>query len=222
MEPLITYLTDEDQVDGNADQNPFVNARSRLAPAISTLPQDYLDGNAAALLMVIEELKKSLLVEFRVIQALKSLDLSEPSQEMRELVSSVAHDLEYYSESRLFDTERTHCHNIDRIVRQLLAPLRLPVARDERRIREVMDILEPLRIADNDFLDELEPVIQEVVARAQVINRHVQESVEDPGQLHEARLELEDFRKSIAPRVERLKDLLSQMSELANHLLARL
>jgi hypothetical protein len=200
----------------------FREARAALPSAISTLPKDYLEGNAAQLLLVIEELKRSLLVEWRLVQMVGALDLSEASDEARQKTRSIAGYLDWYSQQQVFNQERTHCHNIDLVVTELMAPLRLPVAYDEQKIDALMKLLEPLRIADNDFLDELEPLATEAREAAQAIDGHMQATVSDPARLGDARAELERFNRSMHSGMDRLKTLLTQMSVLTNDLLARL
>jgi hypothetical protein len=57
----------------------------------------------------------------------------------------------------------------------LLAPQRLAVA-DRTRIDEVDRLLTPLRDADREFVDELEPLMEDVPRRLRTINDHVQET----------------------------------------------
>jgi DNA repair exonuclease SbcCD ATPase subunit len=203
-------------------EREFREARAAVPSAIRSLPKDYLEGNAAPLLLVVEELKRSLLTEWRLVQTVERLGLSEVTDELRHKVQQVAGDLEWYVQQRIFDQERTHCHNIDRIVAELMAPLRLPVAYDSEKIEELMNLLKPLRIADNDLLDELEPIAEEVRDAAQRISQHISATETDPTRIDDARAELERFTQAMASRMDRLKDLLTQMSALSNDLLTAL
>lgn len=192
--------------------NPFIEAREKLPSAISTLPPGYLDGNAAALLTIVEELKNSYKVELKVIQAIKNLDVTNS-----EVVAQLTRYLGDYYQSRDFDRERTHCHNIDRIARTLLAPLEAGTQADRERVAQVEKLLEPLRVADNDYLDEIESVMDRALATIKTINEHVQASQTDP-----ARQERQAFVQEFDPRVAQLKEKLKQMNILANDLIDRL
>lgn len=196
-------------------------ARTRLPSAISTLPANYLDGNAAPLLLIVEELKRSFLLELRIIQTIKRTELREANDETRWNVARLTAELEDYGQSRWFSEERTHCGNIDRIARTLIAPQRLAVG-DSTRVEEVERLLAPLRDADREFVDELEPLMEDVLQRLRTINDHVQETEQDPARLVDAQRELADFDRALDPRVAGLTKTLKEMSRLANELLDRL
>lgn len=196
-------------------ENPYIEAREQLPSAIRTLPSDYLKGNAAKLLAIVEELRRSYVLELRVIQDIKSLDVTDP-----DAVAEFTQVFENYHQYRGFDEERTHCHNIDRVARTLLIPLQASsTATDRQRVGQVEDLLEPLRIADNDFLDEIEPLMDRALAVAKEINDHVQATGTDPARLDAAREEHEAFVQEFDAKVEALKANLRQMNTLANDLI---
>lgn len=197
--------------------NPFIEAREKLPSAITTLPPDFLNGNAAALLAIVEELKNSYKVELRIIQTIKNLDVTQP-----EAVDQLARDFEDYHQYNDFDRERTRCHNIDRIARTLLAPLRAGSQTDRERVAQLGNLLAPLRVADNDFLDDIEQLMSRALQALKTINEHVQASRHDPARLNDARNEQQKFAQEFDPLLNRLKTRLKRMNTLANDLIDRM
>src|SRR5262245_3555109 len=197
--------------------NPFIEAREKLPSAITTLPPNYLNGNAAPLLAIVEELRNSYRVELRIIQTIKNLDVTQP-----EAVGQLALDFESYNQYRDFDRERTHCHNIDRIARTLLTPLRAGSQADRDLVAQLEKLLVPLREADNDILDDIEELMRRASAALITINSQVQASQSDPARLNDARSAQQAFVQECDPRLDRLKAALKQMNTLANDLLDRL
>jgi hypothetical protein len=197
--------------------NPFIEAQEKLPSAITTLPTNYLDGNAAALLAIVEELKNSYKVELRVIQTIKSLDVT-----CSEAVDRLARDFENYHQYRDSDEERTHCHNIDQIARTFLAPLRGGSQSDRERVAQLDNLLAPLRDADIDFLDDVEQLMNKASRALKVINDHVQAGRHAPARLNDARAEQQKFGQEFDPLLSRLKTALKQMNTLANDLIDRM
>jgi len=198
--------------------NPFIKAREKLPSAISTLPPDYLNGNAAALLAVNEELKRSYDVELRIIRAIRRLDVSDPKA-----VAQMTADFQDYQATRGFDRERTHCSNIGLITRQLFVPLQSAWTQADRdRVAQLEGFLKGLSYHDDEFVDEIEPVMDRALAALERINLHVQASRADPTQLAAARQEQQAFIAEFDPEFARLKDVLKRMNELANDLIRRL
>jgi len=112
--------------------NTYLQAREALPSAAVTLPPDFLDGNAAGLLQIIHELQRSLVVELKMIRSVSGLKLADASEQTRNVVEEALAALEAYVDDRSYDTERTHCHNIDLIATLMVGPLSLPVAGGER------------------------------------------------------------------------------------------
>jgi predicted ATPase len=201
----------------NVSINSFIEARDKLPSAISTLPPGYLGGNAAALLAVVEELKNSLRLELRVIQAIKDVDVTQAQS-----VAKLTQDFENYSQSRDFDQERTHCHNIGRIVNTLLTPLGGGTQADRDRVSQVESLLNSLRYSDSDFLDDIEPIMNRALGALQAINNHAQAGQTDASRIAEARREQQAFVQEFGPLLDHLKTTLKQMNTLANDLIDRL
>ena len=197
--------------------NPFIEAREKLPSAISTLPPDYLNGNAAALLAIVEELSRSYRLELRFIQAINGLNVSDP-----EKVAQFTTDFQNYHQSRDFEKERTHCRNIDRITRTLLVPLKAGTQADLSRVSQVGNMMSMLGSADAEFMDEIEPMMDRALAAVRRINTHVQASLTDPTQLAAARQEQQAFTNEFNPEFVRMKTLLKRMNILANDLIDRL
>jgi hypothetical protein len=197
--------------------NPFIEAREKLPSAISTLPPDYLNGNAAALLAIVEELSRSYRLELRFIQAINGLNVSDP-----EKVAQFTTDFQNYHQSRDFEKERTHCRNIDRITRTLLVPLKAGTQADLSRVSQVENMMSMLGSADAEFMDEIEPMMDRALAAVRRINTHVQASLTDPTQLAVARQEQQAFTNAFNPEFVRMKTLLKRMNILANDLIDRL
>src|SRR5436190_10204760 len=94
--------------------NPFIDEGEKLLSAVDTLPPGYLQDNAAPLLKIIRELKRSCQLEFERIQDVMDLDVND-----QQAVARFARDFRRYHKSRDFDNERTHCHNIGRNAKKL-------------------------------------------------------------------------------------------------------
>lgn len=175
--------------------NPFIEARERLPSVVETLPRELTEANAARLLRIVEELKKSYVVELGPAQAVMRVDVED-----RQAVRDLHQELEDYYQARLFDHERTHCTNIDRLAARLS-----PDARD--RLDEV---LYPLREADNIILDDVEQMLSATLDAAREIANAT--AVRD-AEAAQAR-----FTQEMEPRIDRLKATLKRMNVLANEL----
>lgn len=198
--------------------NLFIEAREKFPSAVSTLPPDYLQGNAATLLAIAEELNRSYRLELRIIQAIKSLNLSDPKE-----VAEFTQDFQNYHQSRDFDKERTHCRNIFRITRTLLVPLKAGGTQADRdRVSQLEGFIMMLGDADFEFMDEIQPVMDRALAAVNRINTHVQDSLKDPIRLVAARQVQQAFIDEFDPEFVRLKDVLKRMNILANDLIDRL
>jgi hypothetical protein len=197
--------------------NPFIEAREKLSSAVSTLPPDYLKGNAGRLLKIVEELSKSCRLELSLIQAIKGLNVSAPEE-----VAQLTTDIQNYHQSRDFDKERTHCRNIDRFARTLIVRLEAGTQADLARVAEVEHMIRMLSNHDAKFLDEIESVMNRVLVAANRINTHVQVSLTDPAQLAAARQEQQAFIDEFDPEFSQLKTVLKKMNILANDLIDRL
>lgn len=75
-------------------------------------------------MVLVDELAASSMIEIGVIQAVTGVDASN-----RQAIRTQRTILEDYQQRRLYDRDRTHCSNIDRIATQLRAPHEVSGAR---------------------------------------------------------------------------------------------
>src|SRR5215218_837560 len=101
--------------------------------------------------------------------------------------------------------ERTHCHNIDLTVEQFLRPYRATGGMAE----EVMEVLEPLRVADNDYLDDIEQLME----RALTATRRIDDAVQT-GDESAPCAEQERFVREMDSTIANLNAALRQINEL--------
>ncbi len=197
--------------------NPLIEAREKLLSAVETLPPGYLNDNAAPLLKIIRELKRSYQLEFQLIQDIMDLDVSD-----QRAVAQFATNFRRYHKSRDFDNERTHCRNIDRNVQDLLVPLQGGTDADRARVKELQGLLMKLRMHDVAFLDEIELTMDRVLEAVNDIDAHGQASLKDPTQRAVASQKQEDFIKEFDPKFAQLKGVLKRMNEMIEDLIDRL
>jgi hypothetical protein len=183
----------------------FADARAELPSAIASLPESLRNSEAAKLLEIVEELRRSYDAELRAILKVLTLDTTNA-----ELVRRVRYETEFGLST--IDAQRTRCHNIDRIGRVLLEPLRLKG--EQEAADQLGRLVEPLGIADNELLDDIGDVLNQAAAAAVSIDEHLQ-----AGMAGEARASRERFAQEIAPKLEEVKRTLQVMNRVANELL---
>jgi DNA repair ATPase RecN len=185
--------------------------RENVSSVITTLPADYLSGNAAALLRILEELQRSFQEELFLVQAVKNLDIRD-----YQAVDRLSVFLEDYQQRRLFDRERTHCHNIQRIVYTLLPASDTST---DPSISELQNVLQPLMDADNEFIDELDSLVARAVDTVRQIKADIQTSYTQPTGYAPALATQANFLQEFDPRVQRLKTLMKDMNIRINELI---
>jgi hypothetical protein len=134
----------------------FERATAGFASAAKSLPKDYLGENAERLLLVAEELRKSFGVQLKLVRVVSDLDVSDLNK-----VQALASHLKWYVDGRFFDNERTHCHNIDRLMALMVRRYKTGSPEDDLRIAAFDELVAPLKVADNDILDSLEPLAED-------------------------------------------------------------
>jgi hypothetical protein len=179
--------------------NEFVEAREGLAAAIATLPPRLRENNAAQLFAIIEELRKSLVIELKVVQRVAAVNTADPV-----MIRELRQDIENYVQYRWFDGERTHCHNIDRVAREIRAE-------NPAELTKLATLLAPLREADNDYLDDVERLLIEAISAIT--------EIDDAVKLDDARGAQDRFRRQTQDEVASIKTTLSQMNKLAGELI---
>ena len=110
--------------------NEFLGARADVVPVMETLPLELKETNAGPLLGVIDELRRSMLTELVVVDAVSKVDVQD-----LQAVQSLRDDLSYYGTRQGLSSTRTHCGNIAlmrrlMICRSPLPPPRRPMSRE--------------------------------------------------------------------------------------------
>jgi hypothetical protein len=183
--------------------NPYVEARERLASVVTTLPRELLETNAAPLMAILTELQASSIIEIGVIQAVSRVKVDDPQavRRQREI-------LEDYEQRRLYDRDRTHCSNIDRIATQLRAPHgQSPTS----KLDELNEILMPLRHADDVLLDDIEQILRDSLTAIR--------EIEGSGRLADARSAQTRFTERMQPTIDRIRSNLGRMNALTGQLI---
>ena len=168
---------------------------------MTTLPRELLQTNAAPLMGIVSELQASYVIEVGVIQAVSRVKVEDP-----QAISQQREILEDYQQRRLYDRDRTHCSNIDRIATQLRAPQGTYATLDE-----LDGVLTPLRHADDDLLGDIEEVLDEAVNAIR--------KMDESKRLDDARAQQESFKNTMDLRVARMKDALGRMNTLVGQLI---
>jgi hypothetical protein len=171
---------------------------------VTTLPRELVHTNAAPLMGIVSELQASYVIEVGVIQTVIRVNVEDP-QAVR-LQRAI---LEDYLQRRLYDRDRTHCSNINRIATQLRAVH--TTAGTPPILDELNRVLIPLRHADDDLLGDIEEVLYEAVQAIRAID--------DAKRVDDARAEQEKFKKAMELRVNRMKNSLSRMNTLVGQLI---
>jgi hypothetical protein len=183
--------------------NPYVEGRERLASIVTTLPRELLETNAAPLMGILSELQSSSVIEIGVIQAVSRVKVDDPQavRKQREI-------LEDYQNRRLYDRDRTHCSNIDRIATQLRAP---HGHAQPSKLDQLNEVLEPLRHADDDLLDDIERILGDSLTAIR--------EIEGSSRLADARSAQARFTERMQPTIDRIRNNLSRMNALTGQLI---
>jgi hypothetical protein len=185
--------------------NPFVAAREQQLPsAVNTLPRELLETNAVPLMVLVDELAASSMIEIGVIQAVTGVDASN-----RQAIRTQRTILEDYQQRRLYDRDRTHCSNIDRIATQLRAPHEVSGAR--AKLDELDQVLGPLRHADDDLLDEVEQILD---AAVETIRK-----IDESSRLADVEAEQTRFASNMTATIERIHANIREMHALRGRLI---
>src|SRR5512144_342912 len=194
--------------------NPYIEACEGLGSAVDTLPDDFLDGNAAKLHRIVRELEGSHGVAVRALGPLRRLDLTAWRPGLLAEVRDVRVNLEEYEDYRGYQRERTHCSNIYLIANRL--------AGDTRSTETVQRALKPLYQSDKMFIDELEELLPPVIRAAQGIESELQGRENEDAALAKARRIQEEFLAEYRPSLEAAKRVLDEMTETERKLVSRL
>jgi hypothetical protein len=185
--------------------NPFVAAREQQLPsAVNTLPRELLETNAVPLMVLVDELAASSMIEIGVIQAVTGVDASN-----RQAIRTQRRILEDYRQRRLYDRDRTHCSNIDRIATQLRAPHEASGA--QAKLDELDQVLGPLRHADDDLLDEVEQILDAAVETIRTMDKS--------SRLADVEAEQTRFAGNMTETIERIHANIREMHALRGRLI---
>jgi hypothetical protein len=185
--------------------NPFIEAREQQLPsAVNTLPRELLETNAVPLMVLVDELAASSMIELGVIQAVTGAEASN-----RQAIRTQRRILEDYQQRRLYDRDRTHCSNIDRIATQLRAPHHASGAK--AKLDELDQVINPLRNADDDLLDEVEQILD---AAVEAIRR-----MDESSRLADVEGEQRRFAGNMNETIGRIKANLREMHALRGRLI---
>jgi len=190
------------------DRYGFVEARDKLPSAASSLPTNYKKDNAAALLDISENLKRSYHVELKLISLVSNLDLSDIQE-----VTRLTNYLRLYEQMHDLENERTHCHNIYRIAKDLMKRYQTGDPQDNEKIEEMDSILKPLSIADDDILDNLEPLVTTTLQTVLKFEELVGSDLATAQQVQR------EFRLKMEERHDRVKKALRELNQLSNELI---
>jgi hypothetical protein len=190
------------------DKYGFVEARDKLPSAASSLPTNYKKDNAAALLDISENLKRSYHVELKLISLVSNLDLSDIDE-----VTGLANYLRLYEQMHDLQNERTHCHNIGRIAKDLMKRYQTGDPQDKQKIEEMDSLLKPLSRADHEMLDNLEPLVTTTLQTVLKIEELARSD------LGAAQQEQREFRLKMGERHESVKKALRELNQLSNELI---
>jgi hypothetical protein len=175
-----------------------------LPSAVNTLPRELLETNAVPLMVLVDELAASSMIEIGVIQAVTGVDASN-----RQAIRTQRTILEDYQQRRLYDRDRTHCSNIDRIATQLRAPHEVSGAR--AKLDELDQVLGPLRHADDDLLDEVEQILD---AAVETIRK-----MDESSRLADVEAEQTRFASNMTATIERIHANIREMHALRGRLI---
>lgn len=174
---------------------------------VRTLPIEYRTANAAALLEIGIELRKSFDAELAYVDQVIEVDAAN-----LDAVRAVRKDLARRRRRRDISSARTHCGHIDDIARTLRSPYE---ARHEvAGLERFNDTLDPLRFADAEFLLDIEGILDRALAAVAVMEAHLEE-----GDDADAREMQERFDDEIGAEEAHIRDMLTRMSELTNELI---
>jgi len=186
--------------------------REEFAREVINLPPNYKNDNAAALLRIIWELQKSLMLELQVTQGVKRLDLSDAR-----IVRDYANSFEDYVQRRTFDLERTSCHMITELYKKQVRAFPIGSAAEQQQVSQLEAHLQGFDNADVRFTEEIEPIMDRALEAMKEIS-----SLVDSGDLQSAKRKQADFALEYDQELARLKTTISLLNRVGTDLIAAL
>jgi hypothetical protein len=135
-----------------------------------------------------------------MVKRVERVDAADPAA-VRELRQAI----EDYLEFGLLDRDRTHCHNIDLLAKEMRA------AGEASDLDRFKVLIAPLRVADNDYLDDVKQVVEDTLAAAR--------EIESADRLEDANATQRRFQEQRRASVDQLKTTLNRMNDIAGQLI---
>lgn len=179
--------------------------RDKFCREVAAVDSDYLQDNAAALFVITNELSRSLVLEFRIIQQIRRLDVSNPGE-----VDNFLWELEDYVQRAVYDNERTRCSLIARAWHRQAAPMAFGDSAQRDAAAELESLIQLFMSADFEFIDEVEQSVREALDVVRSIKSHL-----DAGDEAAARDEQAGFVTRYEAELARLKTTLRQLTGTA-------
>jgi hypothetical protein len=193
--------------------NPIVfEQREEFCRQMASVGSDYLRDNALALFLISTELQRSLMIEFRIIQQVRHLDIGN-RQEVDEFLSH----LEDYVDRAVYNTERTRCSLIGRAWWKHAELKTFGSTAEQRSAAELEHLIQIFESADFEFIEQVQTAVDGARAVVRVIAHHVRS-----GNATDAKREQEQFVAKYQTELARLKDSLRQLTETASDLIDKL
>lgn len=190
----------------------FSEARSELCEKIASVPPEYLKDNAVALMQIIQEFQRSQVLEFRIIQQVKQLNV-EDSQKLEDFAMS----FNEYVDQRSFDLERTRCSQIGRLYCNQIVALRGGIPSDQDKIKELEQYIKSFINSDLEFIDAIEAAANTALTAVNEIRDFAR-----AGDLARARERQQEFTNKVEGRSRQLKDTITEMNNMGNKIISQL
>jgi hypothetical protein len=194
--------------------NPYLDASEHIADAITTMPGAFDKGNAAVLYQIINELERSHTAQLKLLGGLRRLNLKAWRDGLLDEVDALVADLEENSDAETLNRQRTHCHNLQLLGRQLVG--------EGYNVAQVQQALGPLYSWDDDFIDDLEGLAAQVVSAAKQVQDELRGHEGDDSALERARNARDLFIQQHRERLATAKALLVKMGNASRELALQL
>jgi hypothetical protein len=186
--------------------------REQFCRQVAAVGNDYLRDNAQGLFLINNELSRSLMLEFRIIQQVSHLDIGNRGEVEEFLVQ-----LEDYVQRAVYDNERTRCSLIGRAWWKHAESKAFGGSSEQKAAAELERLIEIFRRSDNDFIDQVEAAVHKARDVVRVIADHVRS-----GNAVAANTEQQRFAESYQAELARLKASLRQLNQTATDLIDKL
>lgn len=190
--------------------NPHLEASEEIASAVTTMPEDFVEGNAAVLYQIVNELERSHTAQLKLLRPLRRLKLNTWRGSLLDEVQDLAVDLEENTDAETLNRQRTHCHNLQLLGRQLVG--------EGYEVTQVQEALGPLYTWDDEFIDDLEGLAAQVVTAAKQVQDELRGREGDDSALERARNARDVFIQQHLERLATAKAVLIKMGDASRQL----